>query len=226
MKAETEIAKEVATKAGKEVVTTNEVAEVVTNVTNVTNVANITNVSEQLAELNAQGIDLMTHNADLLYEAFKPLMRKDSLVGIIERCKASSEDRTKKVTAYDVKVVIPTDGSKADFKLRTRKITVSIWLTSYAEENEGEILILDVKGKAIVESYGIHTDGKPYTTRRFAEISELLSDKGELRDDYDFVTTNEICKSNDVTCKSKVITTLQGSKFHTVTKRISVEAEM
>jgi hypothetical protein len=103
-------------------------------------------------------IDLETMTAKQIYDALVAQMEAGQIVGIVERCKQSANDRTGQATEYGIKIAFPTQGSRLDSFGNARFVTVGYWLNSYEPIEVGSVQKINASNFAIVSNNKVNED--------------------------------------------------------------------
>ena len=119
-------------------------------------------------------IDIFANSSKAVYELLEPHFEHGRVIGIIEECTVSGEDRTKEANSFRVKLAVPSKSDVDAFGVIKHTLQ-GYWLNANGFQEIGKVVNIDLKGYVLRINNAIDKEsGKLYHPKWFTRIEKLF----------------------------------------------------
>lgn len=119
-------------------------------------------------------IDIFANSSKAVYDMLEPHFKHGRVIGIIEECTVSGEDRTKEANSFRVKLAVPSKSDVDAFGV-IKYTLQGYWINANGFQEVGKVVNIDLKGYVLQINNAIDKEsGKLYHPKWFTRIEKLF----------------------------------------------------
>lgn len=175
-------------------------------------------VLEQV-QIEVNKLDLLTASNKQINDVIAPLLADGKIIGIVDSCTATKgvNARNGDKNSFQVKVLFPTEGSRADVFGKTRQVVIGFWVETFEAIEPLTVVEFATNKMVVVLGEKVMPDGEIVIVKRLSLKAEMLTDKKELRQGFSFVV--------EPLNKTVAMTAIQGQKLFTLKREVVMDEE-